>query len=146
MTLKQWLDNSWLRAHKTSREEIANLFGIVARDLLDAKSSELSPDWKFGIAYNAALKLCTIVLYAEGYKAEKNQAHYRTLQASVEVFGKEMQADAEYLDVCRVKRNTVEYDYVAAVSIDDANELIEFVSEFEKKVRDWIKKKHPGLV
>ena len=71
MTLKQWSDNGWLRPHKTTPEEIENLFQIVDRDLKDA-SSELSADWRFGIAYNAALKLCMILLYSEGYEAERN--------------------------------------------------------------------------
>jgi len=71
MTLKQWSDNGWLRPHKTTPEEIENLFQIVDRDLKDA-SSELSANWRFGIAYNAALKLCMILLYSEGYEAERN--------------------------------------------------------------------------
>ena len=58
MTLKQWSDNGWLRPHKATTEEIENLFQIVNRDLKDARSG-VSPDWRFGIAYNAALKLCT---------------------------------------------------------------------------------------
>jgi hypothetical protein len=33
------------------------------------------------IAYNAALKLCTILLFASGWRPEKNLAHYRTLTA-----------------------------------------------------------------
>ncbi len=82
MSLKQWADNGWLRSYKTSTQEISNLFGIVDRDLHDAKAQgAISDDWKFGIAYNAALKLCTILLYASGYKPEKNLAHYRTLQS-----------------------------------------------------------------
>jgi hypothetical protein len=56
MTLKQWADNRWLKEEKTSREEIFNLLAIVERDMEDAKGS-ISPDWRFGIAYNAALKL-----------------------------------------------------------------------------------------
>ncbi len=32
MTLKQWSDNGWLRPHKTTPEEIENLFQIVDRD------------------------------------------------------------------------------------------------------------------
>lgn len=72
MTLKQWSDNGWLRPHKTTPEEIENLFQIVDRDLKDA-GSELSADWRFGIAYNAALKLCMILLYSEGYEAERNR-------------------------------------------------------------------------
>jgi hypothetical protein len=54
---------------------------IVDRDLKDARQKGLSADWRFGIAYNAALKLCTILLYAEGFRPEKTLAHYRTLQA-----------------------------------------------------------------
>jgi hypothetical protein len=37
MTLKQWLDNGWLRPHQTSREEIGRLLAIVERDLGDAE-------------------------------------------------------------------------------------------------------------
>jgi hypothetical protein len=55
MSLKEWLENGWLRPHQTSREEIRNLLGIVERDLQDAQG-EISPDWRFGIAYNAALR------------------------------------------------------------------------------------------
>jgi hypothetical protein len=48
-------DNGWLRPHKTSAEEIENLFMIIDRDLKDAEGS-ISDDWRFGIAYNAAVK------------------------------------------------------------------------------------------
>lgn len=34
--LKQWLNNGWLRNHKTGKDEISNLFAIVDRDLKDA--------------------------------------------------------------------------------------------------------------
>ena len=65
MTLKQWFENSWLRQHKTKPSEISDLLQIVDRDLKDARERHISNDWRFGIAYNAALKLCTILLYAE---------------------------------------------------------------------------------
>jgi hypothetical protein len=81
VSLQDWAKNGWLRPHKTSRKEIADLFEIVERDLADAKSADISDDWRFGIAYNAALKLCTILLFSSGYRSEKNLAHYRTLQA-----------------------------------------------------------------
>ena len=41
MTLKQWLDNGWLRPHQTTPEEIDNLFQIVDRDLKDACSGSI---------------------------------------------------------------------------------------------------------
>ena len=38
MSLKQWLNNGWLRDHKTSSKEISDLMKIVERDLKDAKT------------------------------------------------------------------------------------------------------------
>ena len=145
MTLKQWLDNGWLRNHKTSPKEIENLFMIIDRDLKDAEAS-ISDDWRFGIAYNAVLKLCTILLYAEGFKAEKTLQHYRTIQALPLILGKERMDDAQYLDSCRSKRNIVEYDYVGGVTGDDADELIDFVKELKTDVLDWLKKNHKDLI
>lgn len=113
MSLIDWANNGWLHPHKTSREEISNLFGIVDRDIKDANHIDISADWRFGIAYNATLKLCTILVYAEGYRPEKLLAHYHTLQALPLILGKEREDDADYLDACRTKRNIVEYDYVA---------------------------------
>ena len=144
MTLKQWMNNGWLRRHKTSSEEIENLLMIIDRDLKDAEGS-ISDDWRFGIAYNAALKLCTILLYAEGFKAERTLQHYRTIQALPLILGKERKTDAEYLDSCRAKRNIVEYDYVGGVTTNDADELIEFVKELKADVLDWLNKNHPEL-
>jgi hypothetical protein len=59
-----------LKPHQTSREEISNLLAIVERDTADAERDR-SPDWRFGIAYKAALKLCTILLFPEGYRPGK---------------------------------------------------------------------------
>lgn len=146
MTLKQWQDNGWLRSHKTSAEEIGNLLAIVRRDLQDSGEEAISADWRFGIAYNAALKLCTVLLHAEGYRPEKSLAHYRTLQALPLILGTKKKADAEYLDTCRAKRNTVEYDFVGGVTGADAEELVDFAKELEKEVLDWLKAKHPDLL
>jgi hypothetical protein len=71
----------WLQAHQTTPSQIADLLAMVDRDLEDSMR-DLSPDWQFGIAYNAALKLCTILLYASGCRPEKNLAHDRTLAAT----------------------------------------------------------------
>jgi len=145
MTLKNWLNNGWIRSHKTSAKEIADLLMIVERDLKDADGG-ISVDWRFGIAYNAALKLCTILLYAEGYRAEKNLQHYRTIQAMPLILGEDRKVDADYLDACRAKRNIVEYDYIGAISANEADELIAFAKEFKKVMIDWLKTNHPDLL
>lgn len=145
MTLKQWAENGWLRPHKTSQKEIDNLLRIIDRDLLDAKG-EISLDSRFGIAYNAALKLCTILLYAEGYKPEKPLGYYRTIQALPLILGESRKKDTAYLDACRSKRNTLEYDYIAGVTEEDVEELIEFTVGLKTEVLTWLNKLHSDLL
>jgi hypothetical protein len=145
MTLQQWADNGWLDPHISSPEEIANLLAIVDRDLADAGAG-ISSDWRFGIAYNAALKLCTILLYAEGYRAARTLQHYRTIQALPLILGPGRQTDAEYLDACRKKRNIVEYDYAGGVTAAEASELGTYVLELRENVLSWLKQHHPQLV
>lgn len=144
MTLDQWAENGWLRPHQTSAKEIRNLLNIVERDLKDADGG-ISTDWQFGIAYNAALKLCTVLLYASGYRAERNLQHYRTIQALPLILGAEKKDDALYLDRCRAKRNTVEYEYAGAVTETETKELLMFVKELRPEVVDWLVKNHPDL-
>ncbi|MDH3576106.1 HEPN domain-containing protein [Thermodesulfobacteriota bacterium] len=146
MSLKQWLDNGWLRKHITDKQEISNLLQIVDRDLKDAKEKSISQDWRFGIAYNAALKLCAILLAAEGYRPERTLQHYRTILAMPETLGKEKKDDAQYLDTCRKKRNIAEYDQIGIVSETEAEELLKFAKMLRKKVLEWLKAKHPELI
>jgi len=145
MSLQQWHKNGWLRPHQTNRKQIADLFEIVDRDLADARTARLSSDWQFGIAYNATLKLCTILLYAEGYRPERALAHYRTLQALPLILGDKRRSDADYLDSCRIKRNTVEYDVAGRTSPEEAAELIGFTDELQQDVLDWLRNGHPEL-
>jgi hypothetical protein len=146
MSLETWSKNGWLRPYKTSRAQIGDLFAIVERDLEDAGTDRLSVDWQFGIAYNAALKLCTILLYSEGYRPEKSLAHFRTLQSLPLIIGEERRDEADYLDTCRVKRNTAEYDEVGSISAEEASELLEYVQELRATVLTWMKAKHPDLL
>jgi len=145
VSLKQWADNGWLTPYRTSRKEISSLLSIVERDLSDAQR-DISSDWRFGIVYNAALKLYRILLSAEGYRPSRELQHYRTLAALPEILGEAKKADAEYLDDCRKKRNIVEYDEVGGASESDADELVEFVKDFRDEVITWLKKNHPELL
>lgn len=145
MSLNDWTKNGWLRPHKASKEEISNLLEIVERDLKDATAKGLSEDWKFGIAYNAALKLCTVLLHSSGYRPEKNLAHYRTLQSLPLILGDKHKSNADYLDTCRKKRNETEYDFAGNVSEDEVEELMNFCDELKAEVIAWLKKNHRNL-
>lgn len=145
MSLHDWAESGWLRPHTTSREEVAGLLGIVERDLADAGQS-ISADWRFGIAYNAALRLCTILLHAEGYRPERTLQHYRTIQALGLILGSDRKPDVEYLEVCRKKRNIIEYDSPGSVSEADAAELVKFVVELRTSVLKWLGGRHRELL
>src|SRR5438094_9625286 len=81
MSLADWEKNGWIKAHSTSREEIAALLGVVDRDLSDSQTRGLSADWKLNIAYNAALQGATAALAAAGYRASREARHYRVVQS-----------------------------------------------------------------
>ncbi len=145
MRLQQWAANGWLRPHQTTRTQITDLLAIVERDLEDS-ARDLSPDWQFGIAYNAVLKLCTVLLYASGYRPEKTLAHYRTLAALPLILGDSRKDDADYLDACRAKRNTAEYDTAGTITQSEADELRAFARELRTAVVAWLKANHPTLL
>jgi len=87
-----------------------------------------------------------VLLYAEGYKAERTLQHYRTIQALPLILGPDKKEDAAYLEACRSKRNIVEYDYVGGATDDDADELLAFVQELKSEVAAWLKEYHTDLL
>ena len=145
MSLEDWHKFGWLKPHRTDERELGNLLAIADRDISDATAGGLSNDWKFGIAYNAALKLCTMMLYDAGFMPEKTLAHYRTLLSIEYTLGTERKSDAVYLEACRAKRNHVEYDYVDGASAAEAEELLEFAKELRKDVVGRLRLKYPTL-
>ena len=147
MSLKSWADNDWLRPHKSSRQEVSDLLSIVNRDIKDATETEgVSADWRFNIAYNAALTLCMILLHVSGYRASRMLNHYRSIMAMPLILGDRRNADADYLDSCRKRRNVVEYEKAGGVTDKDAEELVDFIKSFRTEVLKWLSKNHPELL
>ena len=114
--------------------ELGELFLIVERDLKDSEVEELSEDWQFGIIYNAALKLCTILIRFHGFRVRGNGFHLNTIQLSHLLLGAKNFDIATYLDSCRRKRNLLEYDCTGGVSQEEVKELREFVLELRQRV------------
>jgi len=48
-SLQDWLKNGWLNEHKTSRQEIAGLFGVADRDIAACRTPGLVNDWRFNL-------------------------------------------------------------------------------------------------
>lgn len=57
------------------------------------------------------------------------------------ILGSDKKDDSEYLDSCRRKRNTVEYDSVGGATEEDVNELRDFIIEFRREVLSWLEAK-----
>lgn len=134
MSIDNFLKRGILVKQVSSKEEIEELLKIVERDIKDSNASEVSYDWQFGIAYNAALKLATILVRSAGYRVKGQGHHMNTIALIPEFLGRDKKEYSDYLDTCRRKRNTVEYDSIGGVTKADVKELQEFVIELKSAV------------
>ncbi len=147
MSLEEWARSGWLRKHETSAKEITNILQLVERDLQDALQEEISLDWRFNIAYNAALQLATIILYTSGFRAGRGESnHYRVIQTIPLILGEKLKPIRDFLDNCRRKRNISEYDAAGIVSEKEFNDLLKVAGELKSQVIDWLRKNHPDLI
>lgn len=145
MSLRDWLRNNWVVEHKTSHQEIASLLAIVDRDLANAKVAGLSEDWQFNIAYNAALQAASAALAAAGFRAAREQHHYRTVQSLVLTIGWSS-ARVSQFDRFRKKRNVIGYESAGVVSQQEAQEMSDLAVELRKALLVWLRKHHPNLL
>ena len=144
-SLESWLRNRWLVQHTSTSEEIANLFALSDRDLDACQTKNLPADWRFAIAYNAALQGATAALAAAGYRASRESHHHRVIQ-SLEFT---LAPDRELIDTFdrfRKKRNISSYDVAGSVSDKEAHEMYELAASLRTKIEQWIRKNHRKLL
>jgi len=145
MSLDDWLGNGWLSKHSPTRQEISELLAIVARDLRDAQTPGLSPEWKLNIAYNAALQAATAALAACGYRASRPAHHYLAIQSLSLTIGLEDKF-VRQLDGFRRKRNVGGYESAGTVSDHEAAEMLKLATDLLGKVKAWLSLRHPDLL
>jgi len=145
MSLQSWRQNSWLVEHATSAEEIANLLRISDRDLAACQVRQLPADWRFAIAYNAGLQAATAALAAAGYRAARDNHHYRVIQ-SLEFTIVPGRKVIDTFDGFRKKRNVSSYDVAGSVSDKEADEMLRLAGILRKAVEDWIRATRPELL
>lgn len=145
MSLQNWLQNSWLVQHVTSKEEIANLLALSDRDLAACQLKGLPADWRLSIAYNAALQAATAALAAVGYRATRDNHHYRVIQ-SLEFTVSPGRKVIDTLDSFRKKRNISSYDLAGAISDREADEMLKLARSLRAGVEKWIRATRPELL
>jgi len=145
MSLSDWLKNGWVTEQKSSRDEIRDLMAVIERDLHDCHTAGLSSDWRFNIAYNAALQAATAALAAAGFRAAREAHHVRVIQSLAYTIGVEPQY-IRRLDTFRKKRNLASYEIGGSISEQEAKEMAELAEELRNRVRRWLESKHPTLL
>jgi len=146
MALQDWLSTGWLTEHQTSPKEIADLLEIAERDLKDSQTKGLGLDWRFNIAYNAALQAATAALAAAGFRTKKGDGHhYRVIQSLALTIGSDSKMVSN-LDAFRKKRNISDYDRVGAISPAEAREMFKSAKRLRDDVIKWLRDNYPYLL
>lgn len=140
--LQDWLKFGWLKDHNPSREEIGDLFAVADRDLAASKTPALHTDWRFNIAYNAALQLASAALAAAGYQAERSNHHYRVIESLGLTIGLDA-ATIRKFDAFRKKRNISDYERAGGVSDLEADEMFQLAERLRAEVEAWLRENHP---
>jgi uncharacterized protein (UPF0332 family) len=135
-----------IRSHRPRREELAQVLGIVQRDLDDAGLPGLSPDRRFATAYNAILQAARALMLSEGYRSHGMGHHATTFDFLAEALGEEYTELVNYFDDCRRKRNLADYTGVGYVSETEADELLVEAKAFGRFAHEWIESNHPELM
>ena len=133
MNLKPWVDKSEIQQVRVTRKTLGDLLKLVQRDIKDSQVESLSADRRFATAYNAALNLANYVIRKQGYRVAAKTGHHRiTFLVAGEILGKKARQHLDYYDVCRRKRNKLDYDVAGVVSESEVAELIEKVMELKR--------------
>ena len=133
--LKPWVDKGEIRSVRVGPKDLQNLLALVGRDLSDAQVVAVSADRRFASAYAAALNLASYVIRQEGYRVVGQRGHHRiTFIVAGKILGHLATPFLDFFDLCRRKRNQVDYDFADVVSETEVKELIESVFKFKEIV------------
>jgi len=145
MSLERWAEYGRLRAEPASADEIADLLGIVSRDLHDAGVEAISEDRRFEAAFNAARTVANVALRACGYRTAPQLGHHLKTVESLELT---VEADPRLIQKMRVfskKRNATSYDSAGNISRQELEEAIGVANELQRSVTAWLRQNHAEL-
>ncbi len=146
MTLEKWAEYGWLRPEPSSRDEIGDLQGIVARALKDSKVDAISEDLRFQAAFNASLTAANIALRASGYRARVQTGHHQKVIESMEFTLRADPGLIQKLKAFSKKRNATSYDAAGGVSNQELEQAISVAEQLQQDVVIWLKKNHPEFM
>jgi len=145
VSLQDWVKHGWLKEHTSSRQEISDLLGLVARDLQACRTQALSLDWRFTIAYNAALQAATVALRAVGFRTTHSSHHYYTIESLSLTLALDSKL-VHRLHAFSKKRSISSYDTTGTISDREFEEMVDMAEDLRQRVKEWLKANHPELL
>lgn len=145
MTLENLLRIGKLKAHKTTREEVARLLGAMRRNLKDAHNADISPESRFDIAYKAIMQCALFAMMANGFRPSTSEpGHHATVVQSLPTTIGLANERMIVLDQLRKKRNQSDYSG-AGITEEEAAACTRAAEELASAVEKWLRAKHPDL-
>jgi hypothetical protein len=114
--------------------------------LATSADQKLDGDWRFAIAYNAALQCAALALKAAGYEVPKaGGAHHHTIE-SLRLTICDDGSIVDPLQAFRAKRGGGIYETTGVASDTEIEELRALAMNLHDRVFAWLRKAHPHLL
>ncbi len=140
------LDRRRVTPHEICRADVDTQFALVDRNLSDARASCVSLDNRFVIAYQAALLLAAIPVWASGYRTCGRDRHATTFLALEIAVGASIVDTVNALQTIRLQRHDLSYGAIDAVTADALDALLTLIEEeLRPVVTSWLRDHRPDL-
>lgn len=134
MTWQDFVDRRKAVPHASSPQEVEDLFRLIQRDLDDARIEALSADRRFATAYNAALILAKLAAALSGYRIVGAGHHANSFQSLILSLGDDASPLAAYFEICRLKRNQLDYDRADVATNSEVADMLHQVTRLNQMV------------
>jgi len=140
MALENWFKASKLIKHKTNKEELEAIFGVIDRCFKDAGLKDLSSDQKYISSYQAAFEAAIALVYCNGYRPIKAGHHYIIWQCMKDLLEEDSRKTILLFESAAKKRNKLNYDIAGLASQKEANEIYDEAKNFVSLVKEKIER------
>ena len=140
MVLENWLEIGKLIKHKTNKEELNAIFGVIDRCFNDAGLKGLSSDQKYISSYQAAFEVAIALIYCHGYRPIKIGHHYIVWQCIKDLVGEDIRKMILLFENAAKKRNKLSYDIAGLASQKEADEIYAEAMNFVSLIKGKIEK------
>jgi hypothetical protein len=119
-----------LKVETADASEFAGLFQSAEARLRDAERTELSPESRFDLAYNAAHALCLAALRWHGYRSDDRYIVFQVLPHTLKMKPEQWRV----LDQAHRRRNRFEYEGATEVDMQLLEALLRITRDVHERV------------